>query len=103
MPRGFGKKKDPFADLDQDFKESAERMAEAELRDKLAQTALNQEALDDAKTKDTDYLAKKDAFSTAGAVYREGKKGNKLRTKYLRLMLDAKGKDTGDSGVSSVE
>lgn len=88
-------KKDPFEDLDDDFKSTAENMDETALRGKVSEIALNQEALMEAKGADVDLAQKREQASIAGAVYREGTKMNKLRTKYLRLMLDAKGKDTG--------
>lgn len=100
MPRkGFKKSKDPWAGLDKDFRDAVPGMDEKELRNRVAQVALNQEALEEAKTKDADYQEAKDRFSNAGAVYRDGKKRNKLMTKYLRYILDVKCKPTGDSGL----
>ena len=87
--------KDPFKKLDKDFKEETEKLDEAQLRSKIAKITLDQEALMEAKESDQDLAEKKEAHSTAGAVYREGTKMNKLRVKWLRHMLDAKGKDTG--------
>lgn len=94
------KDKDPWADLDSDFKDSAAAMGEGEIRTRIAETTLNQEALMDAKGKDQDLAQKKEAYSTAGAGYREATKANKLRVKYLRYMLEVKGKNTGDSGLA---
>lgn len=94
----FPKKKDKYADLDQDFKDTAASLAEAELRDRIATTSLNQAALIDARDKDFDLKDKKEAVKEASAIYREGTKRNKLVIDYLRSMLDAKGKDTGSSG-----
>lgn len=88
-------KKDKFADLDKDFKDAAEALSEAELRDRVAKTALDLAALLDAKDKDFDLKEKKEVAKEAGAVYREGIKASKLRTAYLRLMLEAKGKEAG--------
>lgn len=91
--------KDPWGALDEEFRENAEHMDEKELRDKIAQVTLNQAALDEAKLQDTDYESKKNAFQNAGAVYREGRKMNNLRHKFLRHMLGVKAKGTGESGL----
>jgi len=92
MPRP---KKERFADLDGDFKDIAAALNEAELRDRIANVSLDQEALMEDKSQDTDLEVKREAARDAGAIYREGTKMNKLRIAYLRQMLDAKGKDTG--------
>jgi hypothetical protein len=97
MGRGFGKKKDPFEDLDEDFKDAVAGMDEKAIRDRLAKVTLDQAALMDAKEKDIDLKEKKEAAKEAGAVYREGTKMNKLRVKYARSILDAKGNDTGSA------
>lgn len=94
---------DPWGALDEEFKENAEHMDEGELRDKIAQVTLNQAALEEAKLEDTDYESKRNAFQNAGAVYREGKKMNGLRLKFLRSMLEAKSKNTGDSGLEETD
>lgn len=94
-------KKDKFDDLDKDFKEEAEKLDEGQLRTKISEIALNQEALMEAKEQDQDLAQKKEQAKEAGAVYREGSKANKLRVRYLRQMLDAKGKATGESGLEA--
>jgi len=88
-------KKDPFADLDQDFKDEINAASKEQIRDKIAQISLNDAALEEAKELDLDLAQKKEAAKEAGAVYREGKKMNKLRRKYARIMLGEKGGDNG--------
>lgn len=92
------KKKDKFADLDQDFKDVANALKEPEIRDRIAKVSLDQAALLDAKEKDYDLKEKKEQAKEAGAVYREGTKANKLRIEYYRILLDGQGKDTGSFG-----
>jgi hypothetical protein len=81
--------------LDQYFKDTAAALSEADLRDRVAKTALDLAALQEAKEKDFDLKEKKEIAKEAGAVYREGIKASKLRTSYLRMMLEAKGKEAG--------
>ncbi len=97
------KDKDPWAGLDDDFKDTAANLSETEVRARIATVTLNQEALMDAKEKDTDLASKKEAYTVAGAGYKEATKANKLRTKFLRHMLEVKGKNTGDSGMEEKE
>lgn len=88
-------KKDPFEDLDQDFKDTVAGMNEVEIRQKISSVALNQVALLEAKDNDEDYQQKKEVAKEAGAVYREGTKGNKLRIAFCKRVLGDKGKDCG--------
>lgn len=88
-------KKEPFADLDQDFKDKINAASTDEIREIILGVALNDAALAEAKESDQDLAEKKDAAKEAGAIYREGKKMNKLRTKYARVMLAEKGGDNG--------
>jgi hypothetical protein len=88
-------KKSKFDDLDQDFKDAAEKLEEPAIRDLIAKTALNLAALLEAQEADQDLQQKKEAAKEANAVYKEGKKFSKLSIGYLRALLDAKGKETG--------
>lgn len=92
-------KKDPFEDLDADFKDSVAAMSELEVRQKISSVALNQVALLEAKDADEDYQTKKEIASEAGAVYREGTKMNKIRIAFCKRVLGDKGKDTGSFDV----
>lgn len=87
--------KDPFAKLDQDFKDEINAASPEAIRGKIAQIALNQAAMDEAQEADIDLAQKKEAASQAGAIYREARKMNKLRNKYARIMLGEKGGDNG--------
>jgi hypothetical protein len=94
-----GTKKDRFADLDSDFKDTIANMKEPEIRDRLAKLTLDQEALMELKKNDQDLAAKREQASEAGRVYREGTKRYKLAVAYARSILDAMGKPSGESGV----
>lgn len=88
MPRP---KKDPFEDLDPDFKESIEAMTREEIRNKIASIAIAQTELMKAKDSDQALQEAKETAKEAGAVYRDGTKMNKLRIAYASQVLDDKG------------
>ncbi len=92
-------KKGKFDDLDQDFKDRVNGANQEQIREIICKVALDQGALIELKEEDQDLAEKKEAYSTAGAFYREGTKMNKLRTKYARTMLGEKGGDTGSAGA----
>lgn len=85
-------KKDEFADLPVEFKDSLASQDEVEIRKKIAQVALDDEALRMAKDDDQDLHEKKTAAKDAGAQYAEGAKENRLKIKYMRRLLGDKGK-----------
>lgn len=91
MARGR-KKKQPFEDLDQDFKDDVANMKDEDIRAKLAEVAINEHENREAKKQDQDLQQKHDAYSLAGEIYREGTKMNKLRTGYCYNILEARGK-----------
>ncbi len=86
------KEKDPWADLDQDFKSAIEGGDEAMIRAKISEVAIVNAQLMDAKDQDLDLAEKSEIFKEAGAVYREGAKQNKLKIKYAKKMLESQGK-----------
>jgi hypothetical protein len=92
-------KKDPWEDLDDEFKSTIDSSDEVSIRKKIAEVALNQSALTSAKELDQDLAEKKETYSEAGAVYRDGTKRHKLMIAYCREILNNKGKDTGSFEV----
>lgn len=84
-------KKDPFEDLDTDFKEAVAGMANDEIRERIAKVALDQMELMEAKKQDQDLTDKKEAYSEANAIYRDGTKMNKLRMEFCKRVLGDKG------------
>ena len=85
------KDKDPFADLDSEFRDSVATGDVAKIRDLIAQTALNQQALEQAQEDDEDLAEKKETVKYAMEPYNDGKRANKLKIKYCRQVLGDKG------------
>lgn len=99
MAKRGRKPKDPFSEVPSEFREAMMSAKDEEINGKVAEIAKNDAALEEAKLKDEDYIAKKREASVAGAVYREGKAANKQKIKFLRAILEGRGKDAGDSGL----
>lgn len=87
------KKKNKFDDLDADFKSGVESMTDEDIRDKVAQIALDTEELLKAKEDDEDLKEKVQIAKEAGAVYRDGVKMNRVRIQYAQMVLESRGKD----------
>ena len=85
-------KKDPFGDLDEEYKTGVQSMSDMEIKARVAEINLELQALLNAKEKDEDLQAKAIAHKEAGKVYRDGQKGAKLRTRYALYILEARGK-----------
>ena len=85
-------KKEPFKDLDDDYKTTIEAMKDDEIRFKIAQVAMDQDELMKVKSEDQDLAEKSEAVKEASAIYREGTKMNRLRIKYAKQMLESRGK-----------
>lgn len=92
-------KKDKFDILDAEFKNAVAGMDEVAIRKKISEIALNQVALLIAKENDQDLAEKKEAYSVAGEVYREGSKMNKVSIEFCRQVLSDKGKSVGSFEV----
>ncbi len=92
-------KKGKYDDLDPDFKQAAEAMGEGEIHETITKVNLSYEALMEVKDADEDLKLKKAVAKEAGAIYREGTKFRKLATSYLREMLKAKGKPSGEAAT----
>lgn len=91
MPKKMKAEKDPFANLDSDFKDAILQGEEAAVRAAASKVALDQEELMSAKADDEDLKQAMAAASVASAVYREGTKMNKLRIKFIRSVLKSRG------------
>jgi len=89
-PKGFKKNTDPFSDLDKDFKEAIAAMPVDEIKKRVAEVALELDKLMQAKKADGDLAEKLLAAKEAGAIYREGQKGAKLRIRYAQTILSAR-------------
>jgi len=84
-------KKDKFAALDSDFKDAVAQSSPDEIRKRVAQIALDNEALLKAKEEDEDLHEKLEVAKDAGEVYREGTKMNRLRIQFCQRVLEDKG------------
>ena len=91
MARGF-KKKNPFDDLDKDFKTGIEDMSDEDIKKRVSEVAINEHENRAAQKKDQDLADKKAAVKYADEQYREGTKMNKLRIGYAHFILEARGK-----------
>lgn len=92
-------RKDPFEFVPKEFKDAVETASDEEINKRIAEVAKNDAALAEAKKKDGDLKEKKDSLKYANEPYRDGAKANKQRIAYCRLILEARGKDAGDSGL----
>lgn len=91
MARGR-QKKDEFADLPEEFKDAVANASEEEINTKLATIALSQQELIEAKQSDEDFQQAKAALAVAGEVYREGAKANKLKIRFIKKVLESRGR-----------
>lgn len=97
--RGKQEKKDPFELAPQEFKDSVNAASDGEINAKIAEVAMNDAALADAKKEDQDLTEKKGAVKEASRQYVEGRNANRAKIAYARDVLKARGKPSGDAGV----
>jgi hypothetical protein len=90
MPRKAAPK-DPFADVPEDFRNGIDAMDRDDIRRAIAQVALDQAELMEAKDQDTDLQTLQEQAREAGAIYRDGTKANRLKIKYAKQVLEGKG------------
>lgn len=91
MARGF-KKKSPFADLDQEFKDTIDNMSDEDIKKRVSEVAIAEHENRANKAKDEDLAEKVAAAKFAGEQYREATKMNKLRIAYAHFILESRGK-----------
>jgi len=91
MARKFAAKKGPFDELPTDFKDAVASACPEDINKRIAQIAKDTEALLKARDEDQDYQTKKEELKEAGAVYRDGKKANRLKILYCVQVLGDKG------------
>jgi hypothetical protein len=101
MGRRGRKAKDPFEDLDSEFKDAVASMKDEEIKTRIAQVAMDQQALNEAKKNDEDLKQRQSAVKVAMEPYRAGNKGCQLRIKYARMILDARGKEAGTNPLEN--
>lgn len=86
--------KDPFEDLDKEFRDKIPELDEPQIRDIIATVSLNEVHNQMNKANDQDLTDKKEAAKFAAEQYTKATKMNKLRLKYARQVLSDKGKQT---------
>lgn len=91
--------KDPFEFVAPEFKDFVNSASDEDVKKKIAEVAMNQAALMEAKEADEDLKEKKAVATEAGRVYTEGTKANKQSIAYARALLGARGSPNGDSSV----
>ena len=84
--------KELFEALEEEWKDKVSGSSPEEIKSEVAKVALAQAELMAAKELDEDLAGKKELYSEAGAVYRDGSKVNKEKIKYMRQVLGDKGK-----------
>ncbi len=91
MARKFSKK-NPFADLDQEYKDNIANMQDEEIKKRVSEIAIAEHENREAKKKDQDLKDKQEAVKFAAAQYVEGTKMNRLRIAYAHFILESRGK-----------
>jgi len=93
--KGFKMNKDPFGDLPEEFKDAVAGSNVDDVKKRIAEVAMNQVALMEAKKLDGDLAEAHQRYNDASALYRDGTKANKLKLQYCKSVLDSRGVVTG--------
>lgn len=88
--------KDPFASLDEEFKAAVPTMTSEDIKRRVADIALELDRLLEAKKEDQDLQKKLEAAKEAGAIYREGQKGARLRIRFAQTVLQGRAQAESD-------
>lgn len=86
--------KDPYSDLQDDFKDAVAQSSREEIEKRISDVALYDVELRKQKKEDQDLKEKAEAYKEASAIYREGFKSNKLKIEFCKRVLDDKGGPT---------
>lgn len=93
VKRGRGRpKKEPWSDLDPEFKENVESATDAEINEIIAKVAKDEELNRRLKADDEDLKEKQEQAKLAGEQYATATKANKLKIAYCYDLLKARGK-----------
>jgi hypothetical protein len=91
MTRGR-KKKNPFDDLSNEFKDAVAGSTPEQIKQRIAQVAMDDQSLREARDEDQQLAEAKEAAKQAGEVYRDGAKMNRLKIRWCKEVLESKGK-----------
>lgn len=95
VKRGRGRpKKEAWADLSEEFKDSTQGKSEQELRNMVALVAMQEEENKKNMKEDQHLQELKVQVKDASAGYREATKINTLKVRYLKETLEMRGKET---------
>jgi hypothetical protein len=86
--------KGPFDDLAAEFKDAAQSMSEQEVRDLVAKVAMAEEENKKNMKEDQHLQECKLQCKEASAQYREASKQNSLKVRFLKDVLEGRGKAT---------
>lgn len=104
-----GRKKgppDPYKGISNDWRGSMESAKDEEIDKEIKSISLSTSALEEAEKADDDLKMKRTAVSDAALQYRQGKKENGLKIRFLRKTLESRGRDVpvaGDFGRQSTQ
>jgi ElaB/YqjD/DUF883 family membrane-anchored ribosome-binding protein len=90
--RGFKGPKDPYEDLDSDYKDAIAASTVEDINKRIAEIAKNEQDNLKAKGDDQDLKEKKEAATEAGKQYKDASKQNRLRILFAMRVLGDKGK-----------
>lgn len=90
-PKG-SKNKLAFDDLSSDFKDAVAQSTPEQIRNRIAEIAMDEARNQTMKASDEDLAEKKEAVKFAGEGYATNTKQNKLKIKYAMMILEDKGK-----------
>jgi len=83
--------KNPFADLDSDWREAVAGLDRTEIESRIAAVAIADSDLRKMKKEDMHLKECAETYKEAGEQYREGFKMNKLKIEFLKQALNDKG------------
>jgi hypothetical protein len=91
MPPKSKSDKDPFKDLDPEFRDAVAQSSPDQIRGRIAEVALYAHARQAAMEDDQDLAEKKAVVAEIQAPYKDDLKASKLKIKFMRRVLIDKG------------
>jgi Fe-S cluster assembly scaffold protein SufB len=85
-------KKEPFADLPDEWKDAIQQGKPEEIEKEIARLGIGEEENKKLKTEDEDLARCREEVKVAGEQYRAATKGYRLRMKFIMQVLESRGK-----------